>query len=76
MTREIDLIEEITRAHGYDRFPEDLAPARPTTVPDHPLFQLEDNLRLALSAEGLFEGAEGIVQRVVADQYGQHLVFA
>ena len=57
VTREIDLIEEITRAHGYDRFPDDLAPARPTTVPDHPLFQLEDRLRTVLSGDGLFEAA-------------------
>ena len=55
VTREIDLIEEIARAHGYDRFPDDLAPARPTTVPDHPLFQLEDRLRTVLSGEGLLE---------------------
>ena len=55
VTREIDLIEEITRAHGYDRFPDDLAPARPTTVPDDPLFQLEDRLRIVLAGEGLFE---------------------
>ena len=57
VTREIDLIEEITRAHGYDHFPEVLAAARPTTVPDHPLFQLEDRLRTVLSGEGLFEAA-------------------
>ncbi|MCH7892053.1 MAG: phenylalanine--tRNA ligase subunit beta, partial [Gemmatimonadetes bacterium] len=57
VTREIDLIEEISRAYGYDRFPDDLAPARPTTVPDHPLFQLEDRLRTVLSGEGLFEAA-------------------
>ena len=57
VTREIDLIEEITRAHGYDRFPEELAAARPTTVPDHPLFALEDRLRTVLSGEGLFEAA-------------------
>ena len=57
VTREIDLIEEISRAYGYDRFPDDLVPARPTTVPDHPLFQLEDRLRTVLSAEGLFEAA-------------------
>ena len=57
VTREIDLIEEITRAYGYDRFPDDLTPARPTTVPDHPLFQLEDRLRSVLSREGLFEAA-------------------
>ena len=57
VTREIDLIEEITRAHGYDRFPEELAAARPTTVPDHPLFTLEDRLRTVLAGEGLFEAA-------------------
>ena len=57
VTREIDLIEEVTRAHGYDRFPEDLATARPTTVEDHPLFQLEDGLRAVLSGEGLLEAA-------------------
>ena len=55
VTREIDLIEEVTRAHGYDRFPEDLAAARPTTVEDDPVFQLEDRLRAVLSGEGLFE---------------------
>jgi phenylalanyl-tRNA synthetase beta chain len=55
VTREVDLIEEIARTHGYDNFPDDLGPARPTTVPDHPLFQLEDNLRLALAGTGLLE---------------------
>ena len=55
MTREIDLIEEIARSHGYDAFPADLGPYRPGTVPDHPLFQLEDELRHALVARGLFE---------------------
>jgi phenylalanyl-tRNA synthetase beta chain len=55
VTREIDLIEEVTRAHGYDRFPEDLAAARPTTVEDDPVLQLEDRLRTVLSGEGLFE---------------------
>ena len=55
VTREIDLIEEVTRAHGYDRFPEDFAAVRPTTVEDDPVFQLEDRLRSVLSGEGLFE---------------------
>ena len=36
VTREIDLIEEITRAHGYDRFPEELAAARPDHRPGPP----------------------------------------
>jgi phenylalanyl-tRNA synthetase beta chain len=53
--REVDLIEEIARTHGYDAFPSDLGPYRPTNVPDHPLFALEDELRAALVARGLFE---------------------
>jgi phenylalanyl-tRNA synthetase beta chain len=55
VTREVDLIEEVARTHGYDAFPDDLGPARPGSVPDHPLFRLEDELRAALVARGLFE---------------------
>ena len=53
--REVDLIEEVARAHGYDAFPETLGPYRPGTVPDHPLFRLEDALRAALVADGISE---------------------
>jgi len=53
--REVDLIEEIARTHGYDAFPAELKPYRPGTVPDDPRFQLEDRLRRALAARGLFE---------------------
>jgi len=55
VTREIDLIEEVARAHGYDAFPADLGAYRPSSVPDHPMFQLEDALRRALAARGLLE---------------------
>lgn len=55
VTREVDLIEEVARRYGYERFPETLQPHRPNTVPDHPLFQLEDDLRAALVARGFFE---------------------
>jgi phenylalanyl-tRNA synthetase beta chain len=55
VTREIDLIEEVARTHGYDAFPSELGAYRPGTVPDHPLFQLEDELRRALAARGLYE---------------------
>ncbi|MSR36168.1 MAG: phenylalanine--tRNA ligase subunit beta [Gemmatimonadetes bacterium] len=55
VTREIDLIEEVARTHGFDAFPAALAPYRSGTVPDHPLFQLEDRLRDLLVARGLFE---------------------
>ncbi|GMR13759.1 MAG: phenylalanine--tRNA ligase subunit beta [Gemmatimonadota bacterium] len=57
VTREIDLIEEIARTYGYDAFPEELGAARPSSVPDHPLFQLEDALRADLIARGLLEAS-------------------
>ncbi len=53
--REVDLIEEVARTYGYDRFPEELGPFRPGTVPDHPLFKLEDSLRDLLVGEGFLE---------------------
>ena len=53
--REVDLIEEVARTHGYDAFPEVMSPSRPGTVPDHPLFQLEDALRAVLAADGISE---------------------
>jgi phenylalanyl-tRNA synthetase beta chain len=55
VTREIDLIEEIARTHGFDAFPAELGPYRPGTVPDHPLFRLEDALRRMLAERGLYE---------------------
>ena len=53
--READLIEEVARTHGYDAFPEVMAPCRPGTVPDDPLFQLEDALRRLLAGDGISE---------------------
>ncbi|HKJ02608.1 MAG TPA: phenylalanine--tRNA ligase subunit beta, partial [Longimicrobiales bacterium] len=55
ITREIDLIEEVARSHGYDVFPQDLGAFRPSTVPDHPMFRLEDELRDLLVGRGFFE---------------------
>jgi len=70
VTREVDLIEEIARRHGFHRFPEELGSFRPGTVPDHPLFLLEDRIRDLLCARGFYEaqtpafvpGAEGEVR--------------
>ncbi len=53
--REIDLIEEVARCHGYDRFPEELGPFRPGTVEDDTRFQAEDRLRDLLVGRGFFE---------------------
>jgi phenylalanyl-tRNA synthetase beta chain len=55
VTRPVDLIEEIARRWGYERFPEVAAAYRPGTVPDHPLFTLEDRLRDLLIGFGFFE---------------------
>jgi phenylalanyl-tRNA synthetase beta chain len=55
IAREEDLIEEIARRHGYDAFADELRPFRPSVVPSHPLFALEDRLRELLVARGLLE---------------------
>ena len=55
VTREVDLIEEVARRHGYDRLGDAIQPYRPTAVPDAPLSRLEDRLRDVLVARGLLE---------------------
>jgi phenylalanyl-tRNA synthetase beta chain len=55
ITREIDLIEEIARRHGYEEFPDALRPYRPGTVPDDVVAQLENALRLHAAARGFLE---------------------
>ena len=55
VTREVDLIEEVARTHGFDNFPDTLGPQRASSVADHPLFQLEDRLREVLVGHGMFE---------------------
>jgi phenylalanyl-tRNA synthetase beta chain len=55
VAREEDLIEEIARRHGYDAFADELRPFRPSVVPSHPLFSLEDRLRELLVSRGLLE---------------------
>jgi phenylalanyl-tRNA synthetase beta chain len=52
---EIDLVEEVARRHGYNAFPTELRPFRPSAVPDHPLSILEDQLRTRLVGLGLLE---------------------
>lgn len=55
VAREEDLVEEIARRHGYDAFPDDLRPFRPSVVPTNPLFVLEDRLRNLLVGRGMLE---------------------
>lgn len=52
---EIDVIEEITRRHGYNNFPVELLPFRPSVVPEDALAQLESRLRDLLVGRGFIE---------------------
>ncbi|HET9981997.1 MAG TPA: phenylalanine--tRNA ligase subunit beta [Longimicrobiales bacterium] len=55
VTREVDLIEEVARRHGYDNFPDELRAYRPNTVPEDPVALLEDRLRSFLAGRGFLE---------------------
>ncbi len=52
---EIDLIEEIARLYGYDRFPATLRGFRPGARRDDPSWTVTGRLRTALAAAGLAE---------------------
>jgi phenylalanyl-tRNA synthetase beta chain len=53
--REIDVIEEIARIVGYDRFPDEMRAFRPGTVPDAAEERASDRLRDILTGLGLHE---------------------
>jgi phenylalanyl-tRNA synthetase beta chain len=52
---EVDLIEEVARLHGYDKFPSELRPFRASSVPDAPIELLASRLRTTLVGLGLYE---------------------
>ncbi|GDX87656.1 phenylalanine--tRNA ligase beta subunit [Gemmatimonadota bacterium] len=55
VSRDVDLVEEVARLRGYDRLPDALTGARPSTVPDHPLHLIAHRVRQALAGRGLLE---------------------
>ena len=55
LEREIDLIEEVARLVGYESFPEEMRPYRPTTVPDDVGERVAARVRTALAGLGLHE---------------------
>ena len=55
LTREVDLIEEVARILGYDRFPDELRPQRLGGVPDAPSERQAAALRGVLTGLGLHE---------------------
>jgi phenylalanyl-tRNA synthetase beta chain len=65
---EIDLIEEIARLHGYERFPVELRGFRPGARHDDPVWATTARLRVALVATGLAEAVTlPMVDRAGAD---------
>jgi phenylalanyl-tRNA synthetase beta chain len=55
VTDEIDLVEEVARLHGYDNFPTEIRPFRPSNVPDDSLWVMSRRVREYLVGQGLYE---------------------
>ncbi|HEX6106298.1 MAG TPA: phenylalanine--tRNA ligase subunit beta [Gemmatimonadales bacterium] len=55
LVREIDLVEEVARLHGYDAFPSDLRPFRLGALPDSPAELAAAGVRRGMVEQGLFE---------------------
>lgn len=55
IAEEVDLIEEVARRYGYDRFPEEDRWIRPSSVPDDEDTERETQVRATLSGRGLLE---------------------
>lgn len=52
---EIDLVEEVARFHGYDAFPVEIRPFRPTSTRDDPLWVAAGAVRGAMVGLGFYE---------------------
>jgi phenylalanyl-tRNA synthetase beta chain len=55
VSAEVDLIEEVARFHGYDKFPDDIRPFRPTNTFDDPQWTIARTIREQLVGLGLYE---------------------
>ncbi len=53
--REVDLIEEVARRHGYDKFPDEMRAFRPTTVPEDDYVDTFNRLRELMVGLGFLE---------------------
>ncbi len=53
--REVDLIEEVARRHGYAKFPDEMGNLRPTTVREDPFVDLFQRLRESMVSLGFLE---------------------
>ncbi|MGH7613409.1 MAG: phenylalanine--tRNA ligase subunit beta, partial [Gemmatimonadales bacterium] len=55
VTREVDLIEEVARLKGYEAFPDELRPYRPSTVPAAPAELALARVRERMARAGFLE---------------------
>jgi phenylalanyl-tRNA synthetase beta chain len=55
LTREIDLVEEVARLHGYQNFPAELRPFRSSVLPDAAIERITTEVRQGLTRQGLIE---------------------
>jgi phenylalanyl-tRNA synthetase beta chain len=55
VTDEIDLVEEVARLHGFDKFSDEIRPFRPSNVPDDALWVISRRVRDFLVGQGLYE---------------------
>jgi phenylalanyl-tRNA synthetase beta chain len=55
VTAEIDLVEEVARLHGYDKFSDEIRPFRPSNVPEDALWAMSRRVRDYLVGQGLYE---------------------
>lgn len=53
--READILEEVARCYGYDRFPAESRSFRPTTVPEDPIWRRRETVSRHLTARGFLE---------------------
>ena len=53
LEREIDLVEEVARLHGYDAFPSELRPFRAGSLPDAPVEAVASSIRQGMVSQGL-----------------------
>ncbi|MEO7986077.1 MAG: phenylalanine--tRNA ligase subunit beta [Gemmatimonadales bacterium] len=55
LEREIDLVEEVARLHGYDAFPSELRPFRAGSLRDAPVEAVATSVRRGMASQGLHE---------------------
>ena len=55
LVKEVDLVEEIARVHGYENIPSELRPYRVGTIPESPSELADTRLRRGMISQGLYE---------------------